>query len=68
MRRTLTAVGVGVVAALIMPGIPETVYLAGVPPSSLRLSVLLPNIVLLVLVGGIAAGAYLFVTRRQSRD
>lgn len=54
------------VVALIMPGIPEALYLAGVPRSSLRMSVLLPNVVLLVLVGAVAAAIYLLATRRES--
>ncbi len=61
---------IGIDAVLAVVGLPAWVYLARAPHSpsaSYWVSVLVPNILLFVVPGGLSAGMYLVIASRTSR-
>ena len=70
MGRRLTGALIGIGVALLFPGIPILTFTLGYRHPAWDLGtwveVLIPNLVLLVLVGGFAGAIYLLATRPKS--
>jgi hypothetical protein len=70
VSRRLTAALIGIGVALLFPGLPILAFFASYRHPDWGVGtwvqVLLPNVLLLLLIGALAGGLYLFATRPRS--